>query len=73
MTAGRLQQKLDDELPELRLQREFRRSGFISTFEYIRNVMIRGGYRLVPWWLRRAVYKPVVAMFSGRPQAAVGR
>jgi glycosyltransferase involved in cell wall biosynthesis len=58
---------------ELRLQREFRRSGFISTFEYIRNVLIRGGYRLVPWWLRRAVYKPIVARYSGRPEPVVGR
>jgi hypothetical protein len=58
---------------ELRLQREFRRSGFISTFEYIRNVLIRGGYRLVPWWLRRAVYKPIVARYSDRPEPVAGR
>jgi glycosyltransferase involved in cell wall biosynthesis len=58
---------------ELRLQREFRRSGFISTAEYVRNVLIRGGYRLVPWWLRRAVYKPIVARYSGRPAPVVGR
>jgi glycosyltransferase involved in cell wall biosynthesis len=58
---------------ELRLQREFRRSGFISTAEYVRNVLIRGGYRLVPWWLRRAVYKPIVARYSGRPEPVVGR
>ena len=35
--------------------------------EYLRNVAVRGGYRLVPWWLRRAVYRPVVALFSKRP------
>jgi len=58
---------------ELRLQREFRRSGFISTAEYVRNVLIRGGYRLVPWWLRRAVYKPIVARYSGRPDPVVSR
>jgi hypothetical protein len=58
---------------ELRLQREFRRSGFISTAEYVRNVLIRGGYRLVPWWLRRAVYKPIVARYSGRPEPVAGR
>jgi glycosyltransferase involved in cell wall biosynthesis len=45
---------------ELRLQREFLRSGFISPAEYARNVLIRGGYRLIPWWLRRAVYRPLV-------------
>jgi glycosyltransferase involved in cell wall biosynthesis len=58
---------------ELRLQGEFRREGFISRGEYLRNVVIRGGYRLVPWWLRRAVYRPVVARFSGRPGPAAAR
>jgi glycosyltransferase involved in cell wall biosynthesis len=51
---------------ELLLQREFRRSGFISTAEYLRNVAIRGGYRLVPWWCRRAVYRPVVTRYTER-------
>ena len=51
---------------ELRLQREFRRQGFTSAAEYARNVMIRGGYRLIPWWCRRAVYRPIVAHFSER-------
>lgn len=46
---------------ELTLQREFRRSGFTTRAECLRNLAIRGGYRLVPWWLRRAVYKRVVA------------
>ncbi len=32
--------------------------------EYVRNVLVRGGYRLVPWWLRRAVYRPVVAQYT---------
>ena len=50
---------------ELRLQREFRRMGFTSRPEYLRNVLIRGGYRLVPWWCRRAVYRPVLS--RGRP------
>jgi glycosyltransferase involved in cell wall biosynthesis len=49
---------------ELRLQREFRRSGFTSPAEYARNVLVRGGYRLIPWWLRRAVYRPLVALLS---------
>jgi glycosyltransferase involved in cell wall biosynthesis len=53
---------------ELRLQREFRRSGFTSRAEYLRNVMVRGGYRLIPWWLRRAVYRPLVALMSKRPE-----
>ncbi|HEY2312927.1 MAG TPA: glycosyltransferase [Streptosporangiaceae bacterium] len=52
---------------ELRLQREFLRSGFTSRAEYARNVLVRGSYRLIPWWLRRAVYRPLVALLSKRP------
>ena len=55
---------------ELRLQREFRRQGFTSPAEYARNVMVRGGYRLIPWWCRRAVYKPMVAHYTERPDGA---
>ena len=51
---------------ELRLQRDFRRRGFTSRAEFVRNVIIRGGYRLIPWWCRRALYKPVVAHFAER-------
>ena len=50
---------------ELRLQREFRRLGFTSRAQYARNVLIRGGYRLVPWWCRRAVYRPILAHRRG--------
>jgi hypothetical protein len=54
---------------ELRLQREFRRLAFTSPAEYVRNVMVRGGYRLIPWWVRRAMYRPIVARYShGREQ-----
>jgi glycosyltransferase involved in cell wall biosynthesis len=52
---------------ELRLQREFLRRGFTTPAEYVRNVAVRGGYRLIPWWLRRAVYRPIVARYSKRP------
>jgi glycosyltransferase involved in cell wall biosynthesis len=52
---------------ELRLQREFRRMGFTSRPQYVRNVLIRGGYRLVPWWCRRAVYRPVLSRRRGQP------
>jgi len=51
---------------ELRLQREFRRRNFTSAAEYARNVLIRGGYRLIPWWLRRAIYRPLVGVVSWR-------
>jgi glycosyltransferase involved in cell wall biosynthesis len=53
---------------ELRLQREFRRLGFTSRPQYARNVLIRGGYRLVPWWCRRAVYRPVLSRRRGGEQ-----
>jgi glycosyltransferase involved in cell wall biosynthesis len=56
---------------ELRLQREFVRSGFISRTEYVRNVLVRGTYRMIPWWLRRAIYRPLVALLSKRPAPAV--
>ena len=49
---------------ELRLQREFRRQGFTSPPEYVRNVLVRGGYRLIPWRFRRAVYRPIVAHYT---------
>ena len=54
---------------ELRLQREFRRQGFTTSAEYARNVMVRGGYRLIPWWARGAVYKPMVAHYTDNPDA----
>jgi glycosyltransferase involved in cell wall biosynthesis len=57
---------------ELRLQREFRRYGFTTLAEYLRNVLVRGGYRLIPWWARRAVYRPVVALLSKRPGRSPG-
>jgi glycosyltransferase involved in cell wall biosynthesis len=53
---------------ELRLQHEFRRRGFTTPAEYLRNVLVRGGYRLVPWWLRRAVYRPVLAHYNKTSQ-----
>jgi len=49
---------------ELRLQREFRKQGFTSPAQYVRNVMVRGGYRLIPWWCRRAVYRPLVNHYT---------
>jgi len=51
---------------ELRLQREFRRQGFTTPVEYARNVLVRGGYRLIPWRFRRAVYRPIVARYTER-------
>jgi glycosyltransferase involved in cell wall biosynthesis len=53
---------------ELRLQRDFVRSGFVSRTEYLRNVAVRGGYRLVPWWCRRVIYRVLVGMYTERLQ-----
>jgi hypothetical protein len=55
---------------ELRLQREFRKTGFTTPAQYVRNVIVRGGYRLVPWWVRRAVYRPVFSRQRGRTARA---
>ncbi len=46
---------------ELRLQRGMREAGITSRAQYVRNVAIRGGYRLVPWRLRRSLYTTMVA------------
>jgi glycosyltransferase involved in cell wall biosynthesis len=51
---------------ELRLQREFRQHGFTTSAQYLRNVVVRGGYRLIPWWCRRAVYRPIIAHHGER-------
>ncbi|MFF5260130.1 glycosyltransferase [Actinomadura viridis] len=55
---------------ELRLQREMRREGFISPPQYVRNVVVRGGYRLVPTLIRRPVYRWVVAPYWARRNRA---
>jgi hypothetical protein len=51
---------------ELRLQRTFRDEGFTTRFEYVRNVAMRGGYRLIPWRVRRSFYRHVVAGYGAR-------
>ena len=38
---------------ELRLQRQFLDRGFITRAQYLRNVAVRSGYRLVPRWMQR--------------------
>ncbi|MEE6274474.1 glycosyltransferase [Georgenia wangjunii] len=42
---------------EVALQRELRRAGFTTTTQALRNVAVRGGYRLVPEALRRRAYR----------------
>ncbi|WP_245667619.1 glycosyltransferase [Actinomadura macra] len=51
---------------ELRLQRAMRGEGFISRPQYWRNVVVRGGYRLVPTVIRRPVYRMLVAPYGAR-------
>lgn len=46
---------------EIALQRQFRASGFVTRKQYLRNLVVRGGYRLVPEFIRRAAYKPIIA------------
>lgn len=46
---------------ERALQREFRRIGFTSKAQYLRNVVVRGGYRFVPEPIRRAAYRRLIA------------
>lgn len=51
---------------ELALQRRLLADGFTTRGQYVRNVVVRGGYRLLPWWVRRAVYRAVVAGYGSR-------
>lgn len=51
---------------ELRLQRLLRRDGFTTRAQYVRNVGVRGGYRLLPQWVRRPVYRRVIATYGER-------
>jgi glycosyltransferase involved in cell wall biosynthesis len=51
---------------EITLQRHFRASGFTTRPQFLRNVVVRGGYRLVPESLRRAAYRRVIAVRGQR-------
>lgn len=57
---------------ELALQRRLHAEGFTSRAEYVRNVVIRGGYRLLPWWVRRTAYRRIVATYGRRRGRAAG-
>jgi glycosyltransferase involved in cell wall biosynthesis len=43
-------------MSELALQRHLRSEGFVSSAQFIRNVVVRGAYRFIPTGVRRAVY-----------------
>ena len=51
---------------EWHLQKAFLRSRFTSPLQFVRNVLLRGGYRLVPERIRRVAYRLVVL----RPRAS---
>ncbi len=46
---------------ELELQRRLRRLGITTRTEYLRNVAVRGGYRLVPESVRKVAYRSLLA------------
>jgi hypothetical protein len=54
---------------ELAVQRRFRSLGFTSRWQFVRNVLVRGGYRLVPERIRRMAYRRLVATFRGDVRA----
>ena len=45
---------------EVALQRQFLADGFVTRGQFVRNVAVRGAYRLVPWWVRRVLYRRFV-------------
>jgi len=50
---------------EIALQRRFRRLGITTRREYVRNVAVRGGYRLVPEGVRKVAYRRLLANRTG--------
>ena len=55
---------------ELALQRRFRQLGITTRGQYLRNVAVRGGYRLVPEVVRRTAYRALIANRGARHTAA---
>jgi hypothetical protein len=54
---------------EVELQRRMRRAGFTSRSQMLRNLLVRGGYRLVPESLRKYFYQRLLADRSGARRA----
>ncbi|MDF2966282.1 MAG: glycosyl transferase family 2 [Nocardioidaceae bacterium] len=46
---------------EIALQRTFRAQGITTRREYVRNLVVRGGYRLVPTRIRQLAYRRLIA------------
>jgi GT2 family glycosyltransferase len=53
---------------ELAVQRRFRQLGITTRGQYLRNVTVRGGYRLVPELFRRLAYRALIANRGARRQ-----
>ncbi len=51
---------------ELALQRRFRDLGITTRGQYLRNVVVRGGYRLVPESVRKVAYRSLLANRGSR-------
>ncbi|MGH3510325.1 MAG: glycosyltransferase, partial [Nocardioidaceae bacterium] len=51
---------------ELALQRKFRVARVTTRAQYLRNVVVRGGYRLVPELVRRSAYRTLIANRGAR-------
>ena len=47
-------------MAELRLQRLMRRAGITTRAQLVRNVVVRGGYRLVPEAIRKVAYRTLL-------------
>jgi hypothetical protein len=58
---------------ELALQRRFRDLGITTRSQHARNVVVRGGYRLVPESLRRVAYRALIANRGGGRATEPGR
>ncbi|MFL6287931.1 MAG: glycosyltransferase [Actinomycetes bacterium] len=57
---------------EIELQRQFRAAGFTTRAQYLRNLAVRGGYRLVPEVIRRVAYRTVIAPKGERDRLQPG-
>ncbi|MCW2289837.1 glycosyl transferase family 2 [Leucobacter luti] len=51
----------DEARTEWRLQGELRRMGFITRGEYLRNVVMKGAYRLLPAGVKRVLFRGLVS------------
>jgi hypothetical protein len=55
---------------ELGLQRRLRAMGFTTRAQCLRNVVVRGGYRVVPEGVRRFAYRRLIASYGARCNGA---